>query len=94
MLILELHFDYITTKIQNQLEFNVLKYMKRMHTCDTISLIQCIFLYLVRKYDTEEDYYPVDCNRAVPVVIWQPTIHGVLLMEKYCFLLYMYWNLL
>ena len=46
MLILELHFDYIiymfkfaTTKIQNQLEFNVLRYMKRMHTCDMISLI-------------------------------------------------------
>jgi hypothetical protein len=45
--ILELHFDYMismfkfpTTKIQNQLEFNVLRYMKRMHTCAMIGLIQ------------------------------------------------------
>ena len=52
MPILELHFDYIismfkfaTTKIQNQLEFNVLRYMKRMHTCDAISLIQCIIKF-------------------------------------------------
>ena len=52
MLILELHFDYIismlkfaTRKNQNQLEFNVLRYMKRMHTCDMISLIQCIFIF-------------------------------------------------
>ena len=50
MLILELHFDYIISmlkfaKIQNQLEFNVLRYMKRMHTCDMISLIQCIFIF-------------------------------------------------
>ena len=52
MLILELHFDYMismfkfpTTKIQNQLEFNVLRYMKRMHTCAMIGLIQCIFKF-------------------------------------------------
>ena len=52
MPILEMYFEYIismfkfaTTKIQNQLEFYVLRYMKRMHTCDMISLIQCIFKF-------------------------------------------------
>jgi len=52
MFILELHFDYIismfkfaTRKIQYQLEFNVLRYVKRMHTCDMIRLIQCIFIF-------------------------------------------------
>ena len=52
MLILELHFDYIismfkfaTRKTQYQLEFIVLRYMKRMHTCDMIRLIQCIFIF-------------------------------------------------
>ena len=59
MLILELHFDHIISmfkfankKIRNQLGFNILRYMKHIHTCDMISLVQCIFLYLVRKYDT------------------------------------------
>jgi hypothetical protein len=52
MLILELHFDYMismfkcaTRKNQYQLEFNVLRYMKGMHTCDMIRLILCIFIF-------------------------------------------------
>ena len=52
MLILKWLFDYILsifkfarTKNKNQLEFNILKYMKRIHTCDMTSLFQCIFIF-------------------------------------------------
>jgi hypothetical protein len=52
MLILKFHVDYIismfkfaSTNIQNQLEFNILRYMKHIHTCDMISVIQCIFIF-------------------------------------------------
>ena len=47
MLILKCQFDYKismfkfeTKNNQNQLELNILRYMKRTHTCDLISLIQ------------------------------------------------------
>jgi hypothetical protein len=56
MLILELHFDYIISmfkfankKIRNQLGFNILRYMKHIHTCDMISLVQCIFFIFGEK---------------------------------------------
>jgi hypothetical protein len=58
MLILKWHFDYIiymfklAIKNQNQLKFNILRYMKRIHTCDLRSLIQCNFIF-GEKYDTE-----------------------------------------
>ena len=56
----------LAKKNQNQLKFNILRYMKRIHTCDLRSLIQCNFIF-GEKYDTEQYYYLVDCNRAVPV---------------------------
>ena len=38
-------FKLAPKKNQNQLEFNILMYMKRMHTCDLVKIIQCIFKF-------------------------------------------------